>query len=520
MTVKFSPWGNQQFLDENGDPAVGWKVYSYVAGSSTAQSTYTTSAGSVAQTNPIILNTLGFPTTGQIWLTDGQTYKLVLTDENDVVQKTEDNISGVNDTGSTTSQWPSSGVTPTYVSATSYTVAGDQTAEFHAGRRQQFTVTAGTVYGKILSSTYGALTTVTMSMDTGQSLDSGLSAVNHSILRADRLALPTNIGTPGFSMLNGTLSASVSSSALTIAIKTLAGADPSAGDPVYVLFRNVTAGTGDFTYLTISAATSIVVSSGSTLGTTNATAHRLWVVGFNDAGTFRMGVVNALTSSGILPMPDYAAYSSTAEGGAGAADTAGVIYTGTAVTSKSLRILGFVESTQATAGTWATTPSRVHLASRDTPMPGQVVQFQYSQTGAVASGTTTIPNDDTIPQNTEGDQYLSLSITPTSAINRLAISSLLVANNPGGVENCGMALFQDSTAGALAAIQSASISGGAGIHEMVLRHEMAAGTTSSTTMKIRAGNTGGSSFTINGVSTARKYGGVMSSWIRVEEIMV
>jgi hypothetical protein len=192
MAVKLSPWGNQQFFDENGDPAVGWKLYTYAAGSSSEQTTYTTEAGDVAQSNPIVLNALGFPTSGQIWLTEGLTYKLVLKNASDVEKKTEDNISGVNDTSSAAGQWASSGVTPTYVNSTSFTLSGDQTNEFHAGRREQFTVTSGTVYGTIASSAYTTLTTVTMTMDSGDALDSGLSAVNHSILRADKPALPNS----------------------------------------------------------------------------------------------------------------------------------------------------------------------------------------------------------------------------------------------------------------------------------------------------------------------------------------
>ena len=148
-----------------GVPANGWKIYSYVSGSSTLQTTYTDSTGNVAQTNPILLNSLGFPTTGQVWLAAGASYKLVLTDASDIVQKTEDVITGVNDTTTSFSQWIASGVTPTYVSATSFTIAGDQTNAFHVGRRLQFTVTAGTVYGTISASSFATLTTVTVIMD-------------------------------------------------------------------------------------------------------------------------------------------------------------------------------------------------------------------------------------------------------------------------------------------------------------------------------------------------------------------
>jgi hypothetical protein len=193
--MKLSPFGNSQFVDENGAPAVGWKINTYAAGSSTAQATYTSEAGDTAQANPIVLDSLGKPSS-PIWLTDGQSYKFVVTDANDVVKITIDNIDGVNDTTATTTQFNSFGVTPTYVSATSFTLPGDQTSEFHVGRRLKFTVTAGTVYGTIATTAYTTLTTVTMTMDSGEALDSGLSSVGLSILRADKSAVPlsSNVG--------------------------------------------------------------------------------------------------------------------------------------------------------------------------------------------------------------------------------------------------------------------------------------------------------------------------------------
>jgi hypothetical protein len=189
MTVRYSPIFNSQVVDANGNPASGWKIYTYLVGSSTPLATYTTSTGTVAQSNPIILNSLGFPTTGQIWLTDGQTYKLVLTDSNDVVKDTQDNIVGINDTSATSGEWSAFSGTPTYISATSFSVTGDQTTDLHVGRRLKFTVNAGTVYGRIRSSAFTTITTLTMVMESG-TLDSGLSAFSVSILRNDNLSVP------------------------------------------------------------------------------------------------------------------------------------------------------------------------------------------------------------------------------------------------------------------------------------------------------------------------------------------
>lgn len=194
--AKLSPVFNDQTFTDDGDPAVGYKLFTYTAGSSSKQTTYSDAAGTIPNSNPIIINSLGYPTQGPIWLTEGTSTKFVLalptdTDPPTSPIKTIDNVSGVGDNTVSVSQWVSSGVVPTYVSASSFTVLGDQTSEFQVGRRLQFTVSAGTVYGNITASAFTTLTTVTMQMDAGTVLDAGLSIVNLSLLKANPLAVPS-----------------------------------------------------------------------------------------------------------------------------------------------------------------------------------------------------------------------------------------------------------------------------------------------------------------------------------------
>ena len=98
MAVLLSPVGGVagQFFDNNGNPLTGGKMYSYVAGTTTPQATYTSSAGTVAHSNPIILDAGGRVPGGEIWLTDGLQYKFVLKNANDVLIGTYDNIIGIN----------------------------------------------------------------------------------------------------------------------------------------------------------------------------------------------------------------------------------------------------------------------------------------------------------------------------------------------------------------------------------------------------------------------------------------
>lgn len=152
---------------------------------------------------------------------------------------------------------------------------------------------------------------------------------------------------------NITLATSRSGNAETIAVKTLAGTDPSVTDPVRVGFAKTD---GTFEVLELTAALSLTISSGSTLGAVSGAEFKVAVVLINDAGTLRLGAMGR--PSGIR---DNSVVSSTAEGGAGAADTARTIYTGTAVTSKRARVLGYLTYTLGTAGTWDTAPSDILL---------------------------------------------------------------------------------------------------------------------------------------------------------------
>lgn len=98
MSVNLSPVGGVagQFFDNSGNPLTGGKLYSYAAGTTTPQTTYTSSAGSTAHANPIVLDAGGRVPGGEIWLTDGSQYKFVLKNSSDVLIGTYDNIVGIN----------------------------------------------------------------------------------------------------------------------------------------------------------------------------------------------------------------------------------------------------------------------------------------------------------------------------------------------------------------------------------------------------------------------------------------
>jgi len=94
MTVSLSPVGGaaQQFFDNNGVILSGGKLYSYAAGTTTPQTTYTSSSGATPHTNPIVLDSAGRVPGGEIWLTTNLTYKFTLETSTGVLLGTYDNL--------------------------------------------------------------------------------------------------------------------------------------------------------------------------------------------------------------------------------------------------------------------------------------------------------------------------------------------------------------------------------------------------------------------------------------------
>jgi hypothetical protein len=84
-----SPNPKQQFFDANGQPLVGGKVYTYLAGTTTPVVTYVDAAGITTNTNPIILDSRGM---ANIWLLSTVNYKYAVFDADDVPIFTTDNI--------------------------------------------------------------------------------------------------------------------------------------------------------------------------------------------------------------------------------------------------------------------------------------------------------------------------------------------------------------------------------------------------------------------------------------------
>lgn len=63
--MNLSPLPIQKFFGNDGQPLVGGQLFTYVAGTSTKQATYTDSSGGTPNTNPIVLDYRG---EARVWI--------------------------------------------------------------------------------------------------------------------------------------------------------------------------------------------------------------------------------------------------------------------------------------------------------------------------------------------------------------------------------------------------------------------------------------------------------------------
>ena len=294
-----TPTPKQQIFGTDGTPLVGGKIYTYSAGTTTPLATYTDSGGLTANTNPIILNSLG---QADIWLTVLTSYKFSVYTSANVLLYTVDNIAAPVDYLTFASPPPIGNTTP------------------NTGAFTTLTATTGTIttVNATTANVTGVTTTGTLTFSGGGSMTK-----------------PSEVGIQS-------ISASAASSALTISASSLS-----------LDFRSTTLTSGTVTTVSGTPA-NLVVPSTATLGTVSAVQSRLIVLALNNAGTIELAVVNI---SGGTDLTETGLISTTAI--SASATSASVIYSTTARTSVAYRVIGYIESTQATAGTWATTPSTI-----------------------------------------------------------------------------------------------------------------------------------------------------------------
>lgn len=189
MAVKRLFNTREQFFDSNGEPLVGGQLFLYLANSSTRATSYNSTAGTTPNTNPLVTDAAG-RLQAEVWVTTGASYKAVLANSGDggaVLDPsspiwTEDFLAGINDSTTVLDEWVG-GPVATFVSAATFTLAGDQTSTFTKSRRLKVVDAGGTKYGTITDSSFAVgVTTVTVAVDGGGSLASPIAGVSYGLV--------------------------------------------------------------------------------------------------------------------------------------------------------------------------------------------------------------------------------------------------------------------------------------------------------------------------------------------------
>jgi len=354
----------EQYFDDNGDPAAGYQIFTYVAGSSTKTATYTDSAGGSSHTNPVICDAAGRPTGGLIWGDSGVSYKIVVTTPTDTdppvaATETWDDIIGVEQSASTQSQWLATGQTGTYIDATSFSVVGDQTATYIVDRRIQIADSGGTKYATIVSATFGTFTTIVVK---GDALAASITSVSVGLLSATNDALPrlARTHTEGAAIASATTTDIQDSTGDTVHITgttaiTSFGVANRAGVVRNLVFDGI---------LTLTNGASLILPSGANI--TTAAGDACVAISEDAAGAWRIHSYSPATGTPLnLSAPPAIGDTTPNTGGFTTLDATGNITVGGTVDGRDIAadgsaldivVIGATRQTFTTSGTW-TKPS-------------------------------------------------------------------------------------------------------------------------------------------------------------------
>lgn len=135
------------------------------------------------------------------------------------------------------------------------------------------------------------------------------------------------------------ISASVASSAMTVTL-----------NPCAIAFRSTTLTSGTTSTVAVPSAITVTIPSGATLGSVSNVQSDVMVVAINNAGTVELAVViGAGDESGVI--------NTTAI--SGTSNTIGTYYSTATRSNVPYCVVGFIRSTQVTAGTWNAAPTLV-----------------------------------------------------------------------------------------------------------------------------------------------------------------
>lgn len=213
-------------------------------------------------------------------------------------------------------------------------------------------------------------------------------------------------------------------------------------------FRGTPVTNGVTTSITFTAPISVTAPAGATLGTTSGALSRIVVLALNNAGTVVLGLTNA--SNNNISFDESDLVSTTAI--SAAANSASVVYSTAGLSNVPYRVVGYIESTQATAGTWASSPSKVQGQG------GQnIIGLPRYATSAVQNTTSGVAIDFTgIPANVN-----RVTLTFAGIKTSGASTYLVQLGTSGGIQSTGYLSWVMTAQGA--ALTTTAFTAGFGI---------------------------------------------------------
>ena len=219
------------------------------------------------------------------------------------------------------------------------------------------------------------------------------------------------------------VTASVASNALTVGLNSTT-----------LSFRNTTVGSLPVT-VTNPSALSLTVPSTATLGTVSAVAARLVLLALNNAGTIALGIVN-IAGGTVLDESGLVSTTAISTG----ATSSSVIYSTAALTNVAYRVIGYIDITEATAGTWATAPTNIQGSGLQ--VVASMGSIGYGQTWQSVTGSRVY---NTTYYNTTGKPiFISVTLSSTTAataqlnINGIVTAGSSYSSSGGGISVWGI----------------------------------------------------------------------------------
>jgi len=239
-----------QFFDDDGVPLVGGLLYSYDAGTTTLRTTYTTSTGAIANTNPIVLNA-GGRTPNEVWQTSGVLLKFALYNSLSELIGTYDNIPSINDPFGINSQLSSVAGTNSITATASPTLTAYAT---------------GSIYSFIAANTNTGAATLSIDGLTAASITkNGSVAISAGDVQAGKMMLVEYDGTT-FQLVNNIIYGGSITSGTIVSLTTPMSAANGGTGAATLTANNVILGNGAAAVQFVAPGTSgnALVSNGTT----------------------------------------------------------------------------------------------------------------------------------------------------------------------------------------------------------------------------------------------------------------